>query len=134
MSIYQGKDFRKITGGRRRPHRKKRKYELGRFPTLTMLSDKEKIIVQRVRGGNVKVRVKRAAYANVTDPIEGTTKKVKILKIVKTPANREYARRGIITKGTIIETELGLAKVTSRPGQDGVINAILIKSPESESA
>ena len=134
MSVYQGKDFRKITGGRRRPHRKKRKYELGRFPTLTMLSDKEKIIVQRVRGGNVKVRVKRAAYANVTDPIEGTTKKVKILKIVKTPANREYARRGIITKGTIIETELGLAEVTSRPGQDGVINAILIKSPESESA
>ena len=132
MSVYQGKDFRKITGGRRRPHRKKRKYELGRFPTL--LSDMEKIIVQRVRGGNVKVRVKRAAYANVTDPIEGTTKKVKILKIVKTPANREYARRGIITKGTIIETELGLAEVTSRPGQDGVINAILIKSPEGESA
>jgi len=134
MSIYQGKDFRKITGGRRRPHRKKRKYELGRFPTLTSLSDKEKNAVQRVRGGNVKIRIKKATYANVTDPDEGVTKKVKILKVVKTPANREYARRGIITKGTIIETELGLAEVTSRPGQDGIVNAILIKSAESERA
>ena len=134
MSIYQGKDFRKITGGRRRPHRKKRKHELGRFPTLTTLSDKEKIAVQRVRGGNVKIRIKKATYANVTDPGEGVTKKVRILKVVKTPANREYARRGIITKGTIIETELGLAEVTSRPGQDGIVNAILIKSAESERA
>ncbi|MCD6279095.1 MAG: 30S ribosomal protein S8e [Desulfurococcales archaeon] len=132
MSVYQGKDFRKITGGRRRPHRKKRKYELGRFPTLTMLSNSERITVQRVRGGDVKIRVKKTAYANVTDPSEGITKRVKILKVVRTPANREYARRGIITKGTLIETELGLAKVTSRPGQDGVVNAVLTKPAEGE--
>ncbi|MCD6084080.1 MAG: 30S ribosomal protein S8e [Desulfurococcales archaeon] len=132
MSVYQGKDFRKITGGRRRPHRKKRKYELGRFPTLTMLSNSERITVQRVRGSDVKIRVKKTAYANVTAPSEGLTKRVKILKVVRTPANREYARRGIITKGTIIETELGLAKVTSRPGQDGVVNAVLTKPAEGE--
>lgn len=132
MSVYQGKDFRKITGGRRRPHRKKRKYELGRFPTLTMLSNSERITVQRVRGGDVKIRVKKTAYANVTDPSEGITKRVKILKVARTPANREYARRGIITKGTLIETELGLAKVTSRPGQDGVVNAVLTKPAEGE--
>ncbi len=127
MGIYQGKDLRKITGGRRRPHRKNRKYELGRFPTLTMVSTKEKIVTVRVRGGNVKVRLKRAKYANVVDPETGEAKKAEILRVVETPANREYARRNIITKGAIIETSEGLARVTSRPGQDGVVNAVLLK-------
>ncbi|RLF79472.1 30S ribosomal protein S8e, partial [Thermococci archaeon] len=43
------------------------------------------------------------------------------------PANRQYVRRNIITKGAIIQTEIGKAIVTSRPGQDGVVNAVLIK-------
>jgi small subunit ribosomal protein S8e len=34
----------------------------------------------------------------------------------------------VITKGAIIETEDGLAKVTSKPSKDGVVNAVLIKS------
>ncbi len=127
MGIYQGKDLRKITGGRRRPHRKNRKYELGRFPTLTMVSTKEKVVAIRVRGGNVKIRLKRVKYANVVDPETGESKKAEILRVVETPANREYARRNIITKGAIIETSEGLAKVTSRPGQDGVVNAVLLK-------
>ncbi|MEM5832609.1 MAG: 30S ribosomal protein S8e, partial [Candidatus Aenigmatarchaeota archaeon] len=38
-----------------------------------------------------------------------------------------YERRKIITKGAIIKTEIGLAKVTSRPSQHGVVNAILIQ-------
>jgi len=125
--VYQGNDLRKITGGRKRPHRKKRKYELGWFPTHTKLSDKERRVIQRVRGGNIKVRVKEAQYANIVNPETNETRKVKILRIVETPDNREHARLGIITKGTVIETELGLAKVTSRPGQDGVINAVLIE-------
>ncbi len=132
MSVYQGNDLRKITGGRKRPSRKKRKYELGRYPTNTKLSDRERRIIQRVRGGNYKVRVKEAQYANVTNPSTNETKKVKILRIVETPDNREHARLGIITKGTIIETEIGIARVTSRPGQDGVINAVLIEKSSGE--
>jgi len=128
VGIYQGNDLRKITGGRKRPYRKKRKYELGRFPTNTKLSSRDRVVVERVRGGNFKVRVKEASYVNLTNPETGETKKVKILKIIETPDNREHARLGIITKGTIIETELGIAKVTSRPGQDGVINAVLIEA------
>ncbi len=128
MGIYQGKDNKKISGGRRRPHRGKRKYELGRFPTLTQLSDTDKIVAERIRGGNIKLRVKRVTSANVMDPSSGEAKKVRILRVVETPANREYARRGIIVKGAVIETELGLAKVTSRPGQDGVINAVLVEA------
>ena len=132
MGIYQGNDFRKITGGRRRPHRHNRKYELGRFPALTMVSDREKRQRIRVRGGNIKVRATRVIYANLINPETSETKKARITRVVETSANREYARRNIIVKGAVIETEEGLAKVTSRPGQNGVINAVLTPSKETE--
>ncbi|MCD6323945.1 MAG: 30S ribosomal protein S8e [Desulfurococcales archaeon] len=134
MGVYQGNDFRKISGGRRRPHRKNRKYELGRFPTLTMVDVREKRVKVRVRGGNLKVKVRRATYANVMDPSTGKSRKVKVLKVLETGANREYARRNIIVKGALIETEVGVAKVTSRPGQDGVINAVLVEAKETSEA
>ncbi|MGC9148671.1 MAG: 30S ribosomal protein S8e [Sulfolobales archaeon] len=127
MGVYQGNDFKKITGGKKRPHRKNRKYEIGRFPTNTRISDYEEREIIRVRGGDIKIRLKNALYANILDKKTGSTKKVKIKAVLETPANIELARRGIITKGTIIETELGKAVVTSRPGQDGVINAILMQ-------
>jgi len=98
---------------------------MGRDPAETILgSDKRKII--RTRGGNIKVKLLSTEYANVTDPSNGTTKKVKIVDVMENPANIDYSRRGVITKGSIIKTELGLAKVTSRPGQNGVVNAVLI--------
>jgi len=127
VGVYQGNDFKKITGGKKRPHRKNRKYEIGRFPTNTRISDYEEREIIRVRGGDIKIRLKNALYANILDKKTGSTKKVKIKAVLETPANIELARRGIITKGTIIETELGKAVVTSRPGQDGVINAILMQ-------
>ncbi|MCE4602366.1 MAG: 30S ribosomal protein S8e, partial [Desulfurococcales archaeon] len=80
-----------------------------------------------VRGGNVKLRVRKAAIAIVSDPETGKAQKARILRVVETPANREYARRNIIVKGAIIETTAGRAVVTSRPGQDGIVNAILVK-------
>lgn len=127
MSVYQGNDFKKISGGRKRPHRGNRKYEIGGYPTHTTLSSEEhSIICERVRGGNIKLRVKRCLYVNVTDPKTGKSKKCRVLKILETPANREYSQRGIITKGSIVETELGKARITSRPGQEGAINAILL--------
>ena len=52
--------------------------------------------------------------------------KAKIEIVTANPANRHYVRRNIMTKGTIIKTDKGDARVTSRPGQDGVINAVLI--------
>ena len=127
MAIYQGNDFKKITGGRKRPHRDKRKYELGGYPTETTVSTKDVRNIERVYGGNRKVRLKYALYANILDPTAKQYKKAKILGVVEVPANREYARRNVIVKGAIILTELGKAKVVSRPGQDGVINAILLK-------
>ena len=127
MGVYQGNDLKKITGGKKRRHRKPRKYELGSYPTDTKLSNKELREIDRVFGGNSKVRLRYAMYANVVDPTTKTARKARVLQILEVPAHPDYARRGIIVKGAIIMTELGKAKVLSRPGQDGVLNAILIK-------
>ncbi len=120
---------RKKTGGRRRIWRKKRKYERGGTPTETILGE-TKIKVERVKGGNIKIRVFREQYANLYIPNENKVVKTRILRVLSNPSNRDYSRRGVITKGAIIETEHGEAIVTSRPGQDGVINAKLVKAIE----
>jgi len=64
-------------------------------------------------------------YVNVSDPSTGLTEKLKIVDVVRNPANVDYNRRGVITRGVIIRTEKGLVKVVSRPGQDGVLNAVV---------
>jgi small subunit ribosomal protein S8e len=69
----------------------------------------------------------------VTNPKSGKTEKTEILRVVRNPANVDYNRRGVITKGAEIETTLGLARVTSRPGNDGVINAVLVSGKEEKS-
>lgn len=129
MSFYQGNDLKKATGGFKSRHRKKRKYELGSPPTKTMLSDKEEIRVERTFGGNSKLKLKKAVYVNVS--LEGgVAKRVKILDVVETPDNPQNARFKIISKGSIVKTELGLVKITSRPGQDGVLNGVIVQKSQ----
>jgi small subunit ribosomal protein S8e len=107
----------------------KRRYEKGSFPTETTLGElKQK--TSRTRGSNTKKRLKSTNQANISDPSSGKTQKVEIQRVIRNPANVDYDRRGVITKGTIIETPLGTARVTSRPGQDGLVNAILEKEKE----
>lgn len=128
MGIYQENDLKKPSGGRRsRNYKVKRKALLGGTPVETRVADKEERAIERGRGGNLKIRLKRASRAVVIDKKENKVKVEKILRVVETPSNKEYARRGIITKGAIIEVESGKAVVVSRPGQDGVVNAILLK-------
>jgi small subunit ribosomal protein S8e len=128
MSYYQGRDNKKPTGGRFRISRKKRRYELGSPPIETSLaSEGEQRSPERAYGGNVKVKLDEALFVNVTDPKTKITKKCRIIKVKDNPSNVDYARRGIITKGAIVETELGDARITSRPGQHGLLNAVLIK-------
>lgn len=74
----------------------------------------------------MKTRLLSATHANLSNPSTGKTERTKITRVAKNPANIDYDRRGVITKGTIIETQLGTARVISRPGQNGVVNAILI--------
>ncbi|MEE9586281.1 MAG: 30S ribosomal protein S8e [Nitrososphaerales archaeon] len=117
---------KKMTGGRRITYRGRRSFEKNRYATETVLGEVE--LVQRtVRGGHSKHGLRKVDYANVVDPSTGKVSKTKILKVIKNPANRDYERRGVITKGCSIETEKGVAIVTSRPGQDGVVNASLLK-------
>ncbi len=127
VSYYQGNDLVKPSGGVKGRSRGRRKHELGSPPTLTKLAESDLRRKVKVTGGNIKVRLAKAFSANVFIPSEKKCVKVRILEVHSTPANAEYSKRGIITKGAVIKTELGLAKVTSRPGQDGVINAVLIE-------
>jgi small subunit ribosomal protein S8e len=126
MSVWHGSiRKRKLTGGRKRAYRVKRKFESGSFPAETVLGEPKK---RRVRGygGNIKVKTLSAKFASVTDPKSGKTEKTEILRVMRNAANVDYNRRGVITKGAEIETGLGLARVTSRPGSEGVINAVLV--------
>ena len=128
MSYFQGRDKKKPTGGRLHTSKEKKRFELGSQPTETTLGTKaDSKKTTRTCGGNSKVRLDEAAFVNVTNPKDNTTKKVKLLKVKNNPSNVDYARRGVITKGALLETELGDARVTSRPGQDGTLNAILLK-------
>ncbi len=117
---------RKLTGGRKVAMRGRRKFEIDRYPNEAVVGTTQ-IVARRTRGGNVKAAFKTAEFANVVDRESKKVSKVKILKVSKNPANRDYERRGVISKGAVIETESGSAVVTSRPGQDGVVNAVLIK-------
>ena len=82
--------------------------------------------ISRRRGGNIKSRILGAKETNTANVTSGKTKKVEILRVVENPANIDYDRRGVITRGTIIETPLGTARVTSRPGQDGLVDSVLV--------
>ena len=130
MSVWHGSlRKRKLTGGRKRAYRVKRNYEKGAFPAETILGEPKRRSA-RGQGGNTKVKLLSAKYASVTDPKSGKTEKAEITRVVKNAANVDYNRRGVITKGAEIETSLGLARVTSRPGNDGVINAVLASGKE----
>jgi small subunit ribosomal protein S8e len=134
MSVWHGHIHKKkLTGGRKRVYRVKRKFEQGSFPAETTLGEPKRKS-PRGYGGNFKTKVLSDKFVSVTNLKSGKTEKADILRVVRNPANVDYNRRGVITKGAEIETSLGLARVTSRPGNDGVINAILISSKEEKAA
>ncbi len=125
MALTNKRSKRKVTGGRYKGFRKKRVKEIRRLPILTKLSER---VVKTLRGigGNKKQVTQSTNIANVYDTKEKKYKKATIKGIVENPANRHFARRNILTKGAIIDTDLGKAKVTSRPGQGGTVNAVLV--------
>ena len=125
MAQWQGRSKRKLSGGRIRLHRKKRTFEIGREKQFTTIGSYKNLKI-RTQGHNQKMRLVSTEMANVTDPKTKKTSRSKILTVVENSANPFYVRRNIINKGSIIETELGKARVTSRPGQHGIINAILV--------
>ena len=126
MAISQLRSKRTNTGSRYKNARKKKQYELGSLPTLTKVG-KQKVSVVRTLGGNTKRKLFSSDVANVLNSKTKKFDKVKVTGVKDNPANRNFSRRNIITCGTIIETDKGLAKVTNRPGQEGCINAIFVE-------
>ncbi|MGY5150418.1 MAG: 30S ribosomal protein S8e [Candidatus Nitrosopumilus sp. bin_68KS] len=115
----------KITGGRRHPLRIRRKYETDRYPNEPN-TGAQVTITRRVRGNNNKTALKSIDFVNLATG-DAKVKKTKILKVLDNATNNDYKRRGIITKGAILETQEGKCKVVSKPGQNGIVNAILLK-------
>ncbi|MFW6384082.1 MAG: 30S ribosomal protein S8e [Halodesulfurarchaeum sp.] len=125
----QGRSMRTKTGGRIRPHGTKKKHQLGNSPTETQFDESSYRTVD-ARGNTTKTRALATDVANVTE--DGETARVEIENVIDNPANPNYARRNIITKGAILETERGYARVTSRPGQTGQVNAEIVEyEPET---
>ena len=114
----------KITGGRRRPLRSRKKFETNRFPNEAVIGE-QITVTRKVRGKNVKTAIKTINTVNLM--IDSKAKRVKILKVLENSTNNDYQRRGIISKGAILETAEGKCRVMSRPGQHGIVNAVLIK-------
>ena len=114
---------RKRTGGRKRPHRDRRKHEIGREPSETQVGG-ERLKVIDVRGSGRKVRA--LGMDTVVLTTDGETHVSTIEDVVENEANPNYVRRNIVTKGAVIETPEGRARVTSRPGQTGQVCATLL--------
>jgi small subunit ribosomal protein S8e len=120
---YQGRSTRKRTGGRIKPSRNKKRSELGREASETTVGEPRFQTVD-ARGNGTKTRALSTNVAQVSDG--DATAEAEILGVENNPANVNYKRRNIVTKGAIIETSEGLARVTSRPGQTGQVNAVLV--------
>ena len=114
---------RKISGGKYKKAKKKRLAEMPGHPRAVKLAQEKKKHL-RITGGKIKTVLLAADKASVLNPLTKKAKVVKIKSIVENPSNRFL--RNVLVKGTIIQTELGKARITNRPGQEGCIQAVLI--------
>ena len=118
------KKGRKKTGGKYKKARKKKHYEKTGQKNLIKLGEGKRK-TKKVRGGLRKISMLNAKFISVLG--KGKGKKVEIKNVLETPSNRFLARQQVITKGSIVETELGRVRVTNRPSQQGIINGVLVE-------
>jgi small subunit ribosomal protein S8e len=126
MAISQGRPKRRSTGARYKFVKIKQLHAMGRLPAMTKLGATHNKYI-RTRGDNFKQRLLRVDVANVFDKKSKKYHKAKIKTILECPANTNFVRRNIMVKGTVIDTDKGKAVITSRPGQDGTVNAVLVQ-------
>jgi len=119
------KKGKKISGGKYIKGRKKKLYEIAGQKRIVKTGN-EKRRTKRTRGGNKKTFLLKAKFINIKAK-DKKLKKTEIKNVLETPSNRFLARQNILTKGTIVETELGKVRVTNRPTQEGIVNGILIE-------
>ncbi|MEK6800336.1 MAG: 30S ribosomal protein S8e [Nanoarchaeota archaeon] len=117
---------RKTTGGKYHRFRKKKHFEKDSQERLVAVRDLDKRKTVRTIGGNKKAVTLSAKSVNIS--IKGKMQKTTIKKVVETPQNFFLARQNRLMKGVVIETPLGKAKITNRPTQEGMVNAVLVES------
>ncbi|EEZ92447.1 MAG: Ribosomal protein S8E [Candidatus Parvarchaeum acidiphilum ARMAN-4] len=120
MSKSTAPSLKKKGGGFKGKRRDKRRSESKNLSVPLQVGER-KIKTVRTVGGNIKITPLKTDQGNLFDPKNKKTSKVKIVRVLENKANRSYARRNIITKGALIETDQGKAVVTNRPGQDGQV-------------
>ena len=121
---------RKSTGGKYKKEKKKKlDKRKGQVRVVKLAEKKTKIL--RIKGGNKKLVSLSNNFANVvTGGKSGKSQKTAIKNVIETPSNRFLARQNILVKGAIIETEIGKARITNRPSQEGNIQAVIIKDQD----
>lgn len=126
MAIAQMRSGRKPTGGVLNSFRKKKKNDFGNDFIPVKIAEERKKAIKTAAGGK-KMRLMDTNKINVTDTKTGKTKIVKVITVKENAANPNYVRMNIMTKGAVVDTELGLVKITSKPGQHGMLNGVLVK-------
>ena len=91
-------------------------------PAMLLSYKKENILIDC---GGRKISLLNSNFVNINT--KGKKKKVEIKNVLETPSNRFLARQNILTRGTVIDTELGKVRITNRPSQEGMVNGILIE-------
>jgi small subunit ribosomal protein S8e len=126
MAVWHLRAKRKPTGGKLNTFSKKKLSQRGSEFLGTSIGAK-RVKAREISGGGIKRNIYSSDMINVVDKENRQWKKAKILTVVENPANPHFVRRNIITRGAVVKTDIGLVRVTSRPGQDGVLNGILVK-------
>lgn len=117
---------RKITGGKYRDFRKKKKHSLRGITRKVKLGDEKKKKI-RARGGKKRTVLLAESQVNIIDPKTKKAQKSVIKNVLETPSDRFLARQNILIKGAVIETDLGKAQITNRPSQEGAVQAVLVE-------
>lgn len=116
---------RKISGGKYKKFRKKKIREVPGKERKVILSETKRKKI-RTRGGSIKSVLLATNQANVLNPKTKKIKTSKIIAVTKIPSNRFL--KNVLVKGAIIQTDLGEARITNRPSQEGMVNAVLISA------
>ena len=118
MARNQLRSIRKVSGKKYVAGRKQRLSELGGVSALTTISE-TKTKIKRTMGGNTKIQLLAEDVVMIADG--KTVVKAKIESVVNNPANINFTRRNVITKGCIVKTDKGDVVITSRPGQSATL-------------
>lgn len=94
----------KVTGGKTKIHRKRRKHELGRLPSNTKLGTR-RVTGVRVRGGSHKARALRLDTGNFAWATEGVAQRARILDVVYNATSNEMVRTKALVKNCIVSVD-----------------------------